>query len=82
MKLYCLLLLWINYCCVMSAPFHKQWHLWKREHSKKYPNESEETVRHSIWLANKRYINEHNKEEHKHGYTLKMNHLGDLVILL
>lgn len=82
MKLLAVLLfiLWLNYVCDSSPlAYRKQWNLWKMEHSKTYSSEEEEIERHSIWLANKKYIEKHNRQHHKHGYTLKMNHVGDLV---
>ena len=74
-----LLLSAILYQYALSAPFHKEWLLWKKEHDKAYPHREEESKRHNIWLENKKYIEEHNQEAHIHGFTLKMNHLGDLV---
>lgn len=59
--------------------FHPQWSLWKREHSKSYNSIHEEAMRHDTWLVNKQYIETHNVQSHIHGFTLKMNHLGDLV---
>lgn len=63
-----------------SAPLHEEWLLWKRHHNKNYPHMEEERKRHDVWLENKKYIEEHNKQAHIHGFTLKMNHLGDLVM--
>ncbi|XP_041379493.1 silicatein-like [Gigantopelta aegis] len=76
-----IILLAVSYCFVSSTPIahHKHWHLWKKEHGKRYPCLKEEIKRQSIWLANKKYIDNHNQEAYKHGYTLKMNHLGDLT---
>lgn len=65
--------------CALSAPFHEEWLLWKEQHNKVYSHGEEESKRHDIWLENKNYIEEHNQEAHVHGFTLKMNHLGDLV---
>ena len=83
MKLLSLLVifvLWLNFLCESSPlAYHKQWHLWKTEHAKAYSCQEEEIERHAIWLTNKKYIDEHNRQRHLHGYTLKMNHLGDLV---
>ena len=76
-----LTVLWLSYCFISSAPIahRKHWHLWKKEHGKRYPCLEEEIKRQTIWLANKKYIDNHNQEAYKHGFTLKMNHLGDLV---
>ena len=59
--------------------FSEEWHLWKSEHEKSYKDEMEELERHSIWLSNKEYIEQHNIRSDVFGYTLKMNMFGDLV---
>lgn len=56
----------------------EEWHLWKSEHGKSYEDEVEELERHSIWLSNKEYIEQHNTRSDVFGYTLKMNKFGDL----
>ena len=64
---------------VYSHAFVEEWHLWKGQHQKSYFSELEEVERHAIWLSNKKYIEEHNIHSDAFGYTLAMNHLGDLV---
>ena len=39
----------------------------------------EELRRHITWMSNKAYIDQHNQYADTFGYTLKMNHLGDMV---
>lgn len=56
-----------------------EWHAWKAEHRKSYQTFDEEIWRHSVWQINMKLINKHNMENATHGFTLKMNHLGDLV---
>lgn len=56
-----------------------EWHLWKVEHGKSYQSPGEEIWRHAVWQNNMRMIQKHNVDSVVHGYTLKMNHLGDLV---
>ena len=57
-----------------------EWISWKGEHKKLYKSFDEEKRRYSIWLDNKKYIEEHNnKNASKLGFTLKMNQFGDLV---
>ena len=56
-----------------------EWHLWKSQHGRSYETEDEELRRHVIWQSNKKYIDEHNKYSDAFGYTLGMNHFGDLV---
>jgi cathepsin L len=80
MKFIAVLLLFVLCACFCSAlTFHNEWELWKIEHSKVYSCDEEEMDRRAIWLANKKYIEKHNKQSHKHGFTLKMNHFGDLT---
>ena len=62
-----------------SYEFVEEWHLWKGQHQKSYMSELEELERHTIWLSNKKYIEEHNARSDDFGYTLAMNHFGDLV---
>ena len=57
----------------------EEWQLWKKEHGKSYESEREELERHLVWLANREYISAHNKNAHILGFTLAMNHLGDIV---
>ena len=62
-----------------SYEFVEEWHLWKGQHQKSYMSELEELERHTIWLSNKKYIEEHNARSDEFGYTLAMNHFGDFV---
>ena len=57
----------------------QEWHQWKSEHGKSYLSEREELERHLIWQSNLKYIEAHNKNSHILGFSLKMNHFGDLV---
>lgn len=65
---------------VLSRPLQREWKAWKNLHSKQYLDHSQELTRQAVWLANREYINRHNSQADEHGYTLKMNHLGDLVM--
>lgn len=56
-----------------------EWSNWKLRHAKSYSSSLEELERHLIWLSNKRYIDHHNANSHIFGFTLAMNHLGDVV---
>ncbi len=62
-----------------SLTFPQEWHLWKSEHDKSYGNLKEELSKHLVWLGNQEFINQHNKYSHVFGYSLKMNHFGDMV---
>ena len=57
----------------------EEWQMWKSQHSKRYGSLREELDRHLVWLANREYINAHNKNSHIFGFTLAMNHFGDMV---
>ena len=64
---------------VVQYQHPEEWQLWKTEHGKSYESQREELERHLVWLANREYINAHNKNAHVLGFTLAMNHLGDIV---
>ena len=57
----------------------EEWELWKTQHGKSYGHKVEELERHLIWASNRKYIEEHNANADLFGYTLAMNHFGDLV---
>ena len=83
------LLLILQLALVLASPltlgsrarveFSKEWHLWKTEHGKTYEDEREELQRHAVWVSNMEHIEHHNEHADKHGFTLRMNHFGDLV---
>lgn len=56
-----------------------EWELFKMTHKKSYGNEIEERFRMKIYLENRQKIAKHNKDSDQHGYTLAMNHFGDLL---
>lgn len=57
----------------------EEWDAWKSQHGKSYTHRVEEMERHLIWASNRKYIEEHNANADVFGYTLAMNHFGDLV---
>ena len=57
----------------------REWQLWKTEHGKSYESQREELERHLVWLSNREYINAHNENKAKFGFTLSMNQFGDRV---
>nr|CAM57981.1 silicatein alpha [Geodia cydonium] len=59
--------------------YTEEWHMWKTQHGKSYGSVREELERHLVWLANREYINAHNQNSHIFGFTLAMNHLGDIT---
>ena len=59
--------------------FAGEWHQWKAQHWRRYMSWGEEVERHRVWLQNRQYIENHNKNVDHHGYSLALNHFGDLV---
>lgn len=59
--------------------FQKEWNLWKGVHGKTYQSDKEDLEKHIVWLSNKEYIDNHNRNSDIFGFTLAMNHLGDMV---
>lgn len=57
----------------------EEWEQWKTQYRKGYGHWVEELERHLIWASNRKYIEEHNANAEAFGYTLAMNHFGDLV---
>lgn len=57
----------------------QEWSVWKGHHQRSYESQLQEMERHSIWVANKKYIEHHNANADLFGYTLAMNGFGDLV---
>lgn len=62
--------------------FPQEWSEWKLKHGRSYESSLEELERHLIWLSNKQYIDHHNVNSRIFGFTLAMNHLGDVVIMI
>lgn len=59
--------------------FVEEWNMWKGQHRMRYKSEVEDLSRHLVWLSNKKYIDLHNANSHIFGFTLAMNHFGDMV---
>ncbi|KAL5481796.1 hypothetical protein EMCRGX_G022039 [Ephydatia muelleri] len=74
-----LVLIWS--CWVESIPLlrrhHDEWHAWKAHHSRHYFSVAEEQHRYEVWLDNKLYVDQHNSQADKLGYSLKLNAFGD-----
>ena len=64
-----------------NIKYPREWHLWKAKHGKEYESSRHELSKHLVWLANKHYIEQHNKHADVLGYGLAMNQFGDLVSL-
>ena len=62
--------------------FTSEWHSWKTQHGRVYSSWREELARHRVWLGNREFVENHNKNADGHGYTLALNHFGDLVYIL
>lgn len=74
-------ILLLSFCTSLLAKvgLEKEWTLWKMEYKRDYSDKQEELERYAIWQANRRYIEEHNRHADIFGFTLKMNHFGDMV---
>ncbi|KAL5493700.1 hypothetical protein EMCRGX_G014919 [Ephydatia muelleri] len=68
----------IGLTAALNCQFAEEWHSWKDSYGKSYTSELEELERHSVWLSNRKYIEEHNTHADVFGYTLAMNHFGDV----
>ena len=77
-----LLSVWSLVVAEVQFQHPEEWQLWKSQHGKSYQSQREELERHLIWLANREYINGHNNNAHVFGFTLAMNHLGDIVRIM
>ncbi len=62
-----------------SLSYQEQWKTWKVQYGRMYGSDEEELKKYSIWLDNLLYIENHNRNASQHGYTLRMNSLGDQV---
>ena len=60
----------------------EKWMQWKAQHGKSYSSELEELERHFIWLSNMEYVQRHNEYADVFGFTLAMNHFGDMVSII
>ena len=61
-----------------SFQFQKEWDSWKAQYGKRYDDDMEELSRHAIWESNKLYVEEHNANADKWGYTLDTNEYADM----
>lgn len=70
----------LGLCSSMPHYEHvEEWNLWKNQHQKTYGSDLEDLDRHKVWVSNKKFIDVHNDNSHIFGYSLAMNHFGDLV---
>jgi len=79
MKAFVLVLFALALALADSYKYSAEWEAWKAQHGKKYANEEVELVRYEIFESNLKYVEEHNKNADKHGFTTAMNEFGDLV---
>ena len=63
---------------VAAFKYNTEWELWKRTHGKSYGSDLEELHRHTIWESNKIYVDNHNANATRYGYTLSTNVFADL----
>ena len=72
-------LLSLTVALVSSFEYSTEWEAWKAQHGKKYASKELELVRQEIFESNMKFVEEHNKNADKHGFTTAMNEFGDLV---
>lgn len=73
---------WMSHVSCYKAKFEflEEWESWKGYYgNKSYKSQREEIEKHIVWLSNKEYIDQHNANTHIFGFTLTLNHLGDMV---
>ena len=66
----------------IAFEYTEEWEMWKTKHGKIYKDDSEELHRRTVWASNKVFVEEHNKNSDKHGFTVEMNKFADLVCML
>ncbi len=72
----------LGLACARGVPkyaFVEEWQLWKSSHERDYTTDREELEKHLVWLSNREYIQQHNANSEIFGFTLAMNHYGDMV---
>ena len=71
----------LSHAWALQAKFEllEEWNAWKGFHKKTYSSTREEVEKHVVWLSNKEYVDQHNANAHIFGFTLNLNHLGDMV---
>ena len=79
MKASLFVLLSLGLALASSNKYSAEWEAWKAQHGRKYASEEVELVRYEIFESNLKYVEEHNKNADKHGFTTAMNEFGDLV---
>nr|ACG63793.1 silicatein A1 [Latrunculia oparinae] len=61
--------------------FVEEWKMWKNRHGMSYESDLHDLDKHLVRLSNKKFIELHNANSHIFGYSLAMNHFGDLTDL-
>lgn len=61
------------------ATLHEKWRLWKERHGKVYADKESESARRSLWEANHRLVESHNRNSSAYGFSLALNQFADLV---
>ena len=82
MKAILVLQLAVVVATTFAFEYTEEWEVWKTKHGKIYKDDSEELHRRTIWASNKVFVEEHNKNSDKHGFTVEMNKFADLVCML
>lgn len=78
---FCLVLVFLAVISKGSSSLYNDWEMFKIEHEKVFDDKSDEQFKYQVWLANKEFIDEHNKryEDGEVSYTMAMNEFSDLT---
>ena len=74
-----LLILAVVALAAAKFQYTQEFHEWKVKHSKVYETEEVELARQIIWESNKKFVENHNANADKFGFTVAMNEFADLV---
>ena len=65
---------------MLTPVYHtERWETWKKEYSQVYKSDEIEQNRRAIWESNMQFVNEHNANADKVGFTVEMNEFAALV---
>ena len=75
----CLLLLALVALAAAKFEYTQEFHEWKVKYNKVYETTDAELARQIIWESNKKFVENHNANADKFGFTVAMNEFADLV---
>ena len=75
----CLLLLALVALAAAKFEYTQEFQEWKVKYNKVYETTDAELARQIIWESNKKFVENHNANADKFGFTVAMNEFADLV---